>query len=111
MAGPAFSSSGRKCFTRWDHHDGAAQGQEVSRGFTKKVHEPPASALTPAAPFTEQQFMSLHQGSLHVHLLDALVDAGLLEWNQHGYYRLHPVIAAYARAFFAKNDEQERLAG
>ncbi len=103
-------------------HIHAHQPCSLSTAISKSVRQLPPlpkkalaclvqSLPAPTAPFTEQQFMSLHQGSLHVHLLDDLVDAGLLEWNQHGYYRLHPVVAAYARAFFAKNDEQERLAG
>ena len=29
-----------KCFTRWCHPYGRAEGQEVARGFTKKVREP-----------------------------------------------------------------------
>lgn len=71
-----------------------------------------AQALpVPAESFTEQQVVDLHQAGLQIHLLDDLVDAGLLEWRQNGCYWLHPVVAAYARTFLRENQGQEQLAG
>jgi transcriptional regulator with XRE-family HTH domain len=61
--------------------------------------------------FTEQQVMNVHQPDLPLHLLDHLVDAGLLEWKQEGWYWLHPVVAAYARVFLAGDEKQELQAG
>lgn len=65
----------------------------------------------PTSPFTEQQIMNFHQPSLHIHLLDDLVDAGLLEWRKDGFYWLHPVVATYAHHFLTANQEQECHAG
>ena len=71
------------------------------------AHALPASTV----PFTERQVMDLHQPGLSIHLLDDLVDAGLLEWRKNGCYWLHPVVAAYARAFLSEDHEQERRVG
>ncbi|MEO7020568.1 MAG: NB-ARC domain-containing protein [Ktedonobacteraceae bacterium] len=65
----------------------------------------------PTAPFTEQQVMALHQPGLQIHLLDSLVDTGLLEWRKNGSYWLHPVVTAYARVFLSEEHEQEYRAG
>ena len=47
------------------------------------------------ALFHEEELLS--QITISVQALDQLSDAGLLESNVSGFYRLHPVIADYAR--------------